>query len=71
LQTGGSLDTDTTARFLAVAREAAARGVGLVAFDEQLAACCALLSGHAAEMDTGEGKTLVGALAAAGHALAG
>lgn len=34
-------------------------------------ACCGLLSGHAVEMDTGEGKTLVGALAAAGHALAG
>lgn len=71
LQTGGSLDGDTAARFLAVAREAAARTVGLTAFDEQLAACCALLSGHAVEMDTGEGKTLVGALAAAGYALAG
>lgn len=71
LQTGGSLDVDAAARFLAVAREAAARTVGLTAFDEQLAARCALLSGHAVEMDTGEGKTLVGALAAAGHALAG
>lgn len=70
LETGGSLDAETTARFLAVAREAAARTVGLKAFDEQLVACCALLSGHAVEMDTGEGKTLVGALAAAGHALA-
>ena len=71
LRTGGSLDADAAARFLAIAREAAARTVGLTAFDEQLAACCALLSGHAVEMDTGEGKTLVGALAAAGHALAG
>lgn len=71
LQTSGSLDADAAARFLAVAREAAARTVGLTAFDEQLAACCVLLSGHAVEMDTGEGKTLVGALAAAGHALAG
>ncbi len=71
LKTGGPLDAGTTARFVALAREAAARTVGLAAFDEQLAACCALLSGHAIEMDTGEGKTLVGALAAAGHALAG
>ncbi|MFI8594753.1 accessory Sec system translocase SecA2 [Microbacterium sp. NPDC078428] len=70
-ETGGSLDADVTARFLAVAREAAARTVELTAFDEQLVACCALLSGQAVEMDTGEGKTLVGALAAAGHALAG
>ena len=69
--TGGALDVDATARFLAIAQEAAARTVGLTAFDEQLAGCCALLAGHAVEMDTGEGKTLVGALAAAGHALGG
>lgn len=71
LQTGGPLAAAATARFLAVAREAAERTIGLTAFDEQLVACCGLLSGHAVEMDTGEGKTLVGALAAAGHALAG
>lgn len=71
LHAGGSLSADSTARFLAVAREAAARTVGLTAFNEQLAACCALLSGHAVEMDTGEGKTLVGALGAASHAVAG
>ncbi|MFT4228665.1 MAG: accessory Sec system translocase SecA2 [Microbacterium sp.] len=71
LRTGGSLDPDTTAQFLAVAGEAASRAVGMAPFDEQLVACCALLSGNAVELDTGEGKTLVGALAAAGHALAG
>lgn len=60
-----------TGRLLALLRETAARTVGLRAFDEQLVACCALLSGHGVEMDTGEGKTLVGALAAAGHAVAG
>ncbi|GAB3616064.1 accessory Sec system translocase SecA2 [Okibacterium endophyticum] len=65
------LQRTATERFLAVAREAARRTVGMRAFDEQLVACCALLSGHAVEMDTGEGKTLVGALAAAGHARAG
>lgn len=69
--TRGSLEAGTTAQFLAVAKEAAVRAVGLSPFDEQLVACCALLSGHAVEMDTGEGKTLVGALAAAGYALAG
>ncbi|CAN5233523.1 accessory Sec system translocase SecA2 [soil metagenome] len=63
--------TSSTPRMLALLREAAGRSVGLRAFDEQLIACCALLSGHAVEMDTGEGKTLVGAITAAGHALAG
>jgi preprotein translocase subunit SecA len=71
LVSGRALPRAATARFLAIAREAAARTVGLRAFDEQLVACCALLSGHAVEMDTGEGKTLVGALAAAGHARSG
>ncbi len=63
------LPREATARYLAVAREAAARTVGLRPFDGQLLGCCALLSGHAVEMDTGEGKTLVGALAAAGFAV--
>lgn len=72
LQTGKKrLPDDETVRYLALAREAAARTVGLRAFDQQLLACCALLSGHAVEMDTGEGKTLVGTLAAVGHVLAG
>lgn len=72
LRTGAKrLPPEATARFLALAREAAARTIGLRPFDEQLLACCALLSGHAVEMDTGEGKTLVGALAAAGFAAAG
>lgn len=70
-ETGGDLDPAATAQFLAMVREAAARTIGLTAFDEQLVACCALLSGNAVEMDTGEGKTLVGALAATGHAIAG
>ncbi|MBX3095119.1 MAG: accessory Sec system translocase SecA2 [Cryobacterium sp.] len=71
LWNGGRLDADAAGWFLALAREAAIRTIGLTAFDEQLVACCALLSEHAVEMDTGEGKTLVGAFAAAGHALAG
>ena len=56
---------------LAALREAATRALGQRPFDEQLLACCALIGGHAVELDTGEGKTLVGALAAAGFALAG
>lgn len=71
IQTGGPLPRDAGIRFLAIAREAAARTVGLRPFDEQLIACCALMSGNAVEMDTGEGKTLAGAMAAAGHALSG
>ncbi|WOF21539.1 accessory Sec system translocase SecA2 [Microbacterium betulae] len=59
------------ARLLAALREAARRTIGVEAFDEQLLACCALVTGHGVEMDTGEGKTLVGALAAAVHAAEG
>ncbi len=57
--------------FLALARESTARTLGLRPFDEQLLASCAILTGHAIEMDTGEGKTLVGALAALGYVLQG
>lgn len=67
----GSPAHAATGRLLALLREAASRTVGLRAFEEQLIACCALLAGYGVEMDTGEGKTLVGALAAAGHAAGG
>jgi preprotein translocase subunit SecA len=59
------------AEFCAVGREAARRGLGERPFDVQLLGTLVMLSGHIAEMATGEGKTLSGALAAAGHALAG
>jgi preprotein translocase subunit SecA len=59
------------AAFCAVGREAARRALGERPFDVQLLGTLAMLSGHIAEMATGEGKTLAGALAAAGHALAG
>ena len=55
----------------AVGREAARRALGERAFDVQLIGTMAMLSGHIAEMATGEGKTLSGAIAAAGYALAG
>ncbi|MFI6323721.1 accessory Sec system translocase SecA2 [Nonomuraea sp. NPDC050556] len=62
---------DDLAEFCAVAREAADRTLGLRPFDVQLLGALALLHGHVAEMATGEGKTLSGAIAAAGYALQG
>jgi preprotein translocase subunit SecA len=59
------------AEFAAVAREAARRALGERAHDVQLLGTLAMLSGYVAEMATGEGKTLSGALAAAGYALSG
>ncbi len=55
----------------ATGREAARRTLGERPFDVQLLGVMALLDGHIAEMATGEGKTLSGALAAAGFALRG
>jgi preprotein translocase subunit SecA len=55
----------------ALGREAARRGLGERPFDVQLVGTLAMLAGHVAEMATGEGKTLSGALAAAGYALRG
>lgn len=55
----------------ALGREAAVRGLGQRPFDVQLAGTLAMLAGHVVEMATGEGKTLSGALAAAGYALGG
>jgi preprotein translocase subunit SecA len=59
------------AAFCAVAREAACRGLGERPHDVQILGTLAMLSGNVAEMATGEGKTLVAAMAAAGYALAG
>ncbi|MFD0686550.1 accessory Sec system translocase SecA2 [Actinomadura fibrosa] len=59
------------AELCALGREAARRTLGERPFDVQLIGTLALLSGHIAEMATGEGKTLSGALAAAGYALRG
>jgi preprotein translocase subunit SecA len=60
-----------TAEFCAVAREAARRSLGERPFDVQLVGTLAMLDGHVAQMATGEGKTLAGALAASGFALQG
>lgn len=62
---------DDLAEFAAVAREGARRALGERPHDVQLLGMLAMLSGYVAEMATGEGKTLSGALAAAGYALRG
>ncbi|ETK31597.1 accessory Sec system translocase SecA2 [Microbispora sp. ATCC PTA-5024] len=60
-----------TADFCAVVREAARRALGQRPFDVQLTGVLAMLDGHVVQMATGEGKTLVGAMTAAGYALRG
>ncbi|GAB90490.1 accessory Sec system translocase SecA2 [Gordonia rhizosphera] len=62
---------DDRARFLALAREAADRSIGLRPFGVQLQGALRLLEGDIVEMATGEGKTLAGAIAAVGHVLEG
>ncbi|MCG5433180.1 accessory Sec system translocase SecA2 [Mycobacterium sp. MYCO198283] len=58
-------------QFLAIAREAADRAIGLRPFDVQLLGALRMLAGDVVEMATGEGKTLSGAIAAAGYAIGG
>ncbi|MEU0490486.1 accessory Sec system translocase SecA2 [Nocardiopsis sp. NPDC006139] len=62
---------DDLVSLCAVGREAARRALDERPFDVQLLGVMSLLDGHVAEMATGEGKTLTGALAAAGFALRG
>ena len=59
------------AGFCAIGREAARRALGERPYDVQLLGTLVMLSGHVAEMATGEGKTLSGALAASAYALRG
>ncbi|WP_075849004.1 accessory Sec system translocase SecA2 [Saccharomonospora sp. CUA-673] len=65
------LGDDDLVEVCALGREAARRGLDERAFDVQLLGTMGLLTGHVVQMQTGEGKTLAGALAAAGHALQG
>jgi preprotein translocase subunit SecA len=58
-------------QFLAIAREASKRATTLEPFDVQLQGALRMLAGDVVEMATGEGKTLSGAIAAAGYALGG
>ncbi len=64
-------ESEDIAQFLAIARETAERATGLRPFDVQLLGALRMLAGDVIEMATGEGKTLAGAIAAAGYALAG
>ncbi len=59
------------AGFCAVGREAASRALGQRPYDTQLLGALVMMSGSIAEMATGEGKTLAGALAAAWYATQG
>jgi preprotein translocase subunit SecA len=64
-------DSGDIAQFLAIARETAERATGLRPFDVQLLGALRMLAGDVIEMATGEGKTLAGAIAAAGYAIGG
>ncbi len=71
LQLEDLADSTDIPQFLAIAREAAERTTGLRPFDVQLLGALRMLAGDVVEMATGEGKTLSGAIAAAGYALTG
>ncbi|WP_163728543.1 accessory Sec system translocase SecA2 [Mycobacterium gallinarum] len=64
-------DSADIPQFLAIAREASVRTTSLRPFDVQLHAALRMLAGDVVEMATGEGKTLSGAIAAAGYAIGG
>ncbi|WP_228771629.1 accessory Sec system translocase SecA2 [Actinokineospora iranica] len=65
------LDAQGMVELCALGREAARRGLDQRPYDMQLVGAMELLHGRVVEMGTGEGKTLAGALAAAGYAVQG
>jgi preprotein translocase subunit SecA len=71
LKLGDLAESADIPQFLAIAREAAERVTTLRPFDVQLLGALRMLAGDVIEMATGEGKTLAGAIAAAGYALGG
>ncbi|MCB0923344.1 MAG: accessory Sec system translocase SecA2, partial [Mycobacterium sp.] len=71
LKLGDLAESADMPQFLAIAREAAERTTGLRPFDVQLLGALRMMARDVVEMATGEGKTLSGAIAAAGYALAG
>ena len=70
-RTGEGFDDKQAAAWVALAREAADRELGERPFDVQLLGALRLMTGAIIEMATGEGKTLVGAIAASGYAAQG
>lgn len=71
LKLGDLAESTDMPQFLAIAREAAERATQLRPFDVQMLGALRMMAGDVVEMATGEGKTLSGAIAAAGYALAG
>ena len=69
ITSGGEITDKST--FLAALATASSRKLGLAPFDVQAQAVLRLISGDVIHMATGEGKTLVGAMAATGLALSG
>ncbi|MBW0105546.1 accessory Sec system translocase SecA2, partial [Pseudonocardia sp. KRD-291] len=65
----GRRSGEARTEFCAAARESVRRTCGVRLFDEQLYGVLGLLDGLVVQMATGEGKTLCGAVAAAGFAL--
>ncbi|MDQ3493564.1 MAG: preprotein translocase subunit SecA [Chloroflexota bacterium] len=62
---------DALPEVFAAAREISRRKLGMRPFDEQLMGAIVLHQGRISEMKTGEGKTLIGPLAAALNAMSG
>ncbi|UNB56093.1 accessory Sec system translocase SecA2 [Mycolicibacterium sp. YH-1] len=71
LELGDLAEAADIPQFLAIAREASERATTLKPFDVQLLGALRMMAGDVVEMATGEGKTLAGAVAAAGYAIAG
>lgn len=71
LELGDLAEAADIPQFLAIAREASERATTLKPFDVQLLGALRMMAGDVVEMATGEGKTLAGAIAAAGYAIAG
>jgi preprotein translocase subunit SecA len=65
--TEAAANADELVEICAIGREAARRALGERPYDVQLLGVMSMLSGHVAEMATGEGKTLAAAITAYGH----
>jgi preprotein translocase subunit SecA len=65
--TEAAREAEDLVEICAVGREAARRALDERPYDVQILGALAMLSGHVAEMATGEGKTLAAAIAAYGH----
>ena len=71
LAESGKYDGNTTEEIFARVYRAVQKTLGIIPFDEQLAAAFALSRGEMVQMQTGEGKTLCAVFAACAEALGG